>query len=131
MQETSTSLASAVEETEDRFFAALRGNDADQVDQHLDDGFLIVDVNSGAVTDRAGLLAALRDGALAFDRVDLVERATRIYGDAGVVVGRTAMAGTFAGQQFAVASRYTHVFVRGADERWRLASGQGTPILDA
>jgi ketosteroid isomerase-like protein len=36
------------------------------------------------------------------------------------------MAGSFAGAAFTAASRYTHVFVRGADTRWRLASAQGS-----
>jgi len=40
------------------------------------------------------------------------------------------MAGSFAGTAFAAASRYTHVFVRDADARWRLASAQGTQIIE-
>ncbi len=129
MNAVSTATASAVEQTEDRFFAALLAGDADRIAEHLDAGFLLVDVSSGAVSDHAGLVAALRDGALAFTRLDLVERTTRLYGDAAVVVGRTSMAGSLAGTPFAVASRYTHVFVRG-DGDWRLVSGQGTPILE-
>jgi hypothetical protein len=38
------------------------------------------------------------------------------------------MAGSFAGAAFTAASRYTHVFVRGADTRC-LASAQGTRII--
>lgn len=128
MEQTAKSVPSAVEEAEDRFFAALRHGDHDVVEEHLDGGFRIVDVNSGSVSDRARFLDALRGGALVFERLDLVERATRVFGDAGVVVGRTAMAGTFAGEPFAVDSRYTHVLVRGPDAHWRMASAQGTPI---
>jgi ketosteroid isomerase-like protein len=120
----------SVEEAEDRFFAALLAGDAARVEERLDPGLLLVDVNSGAVSDRSGLVAALRDGALAFERLELVERATRVYGDAAIVVGRTSMAGSLAGTAFAVASRYTHVFVRGEAGDWRLASGQGTPIVE-
>jgi hypothetical protein len=43
-----------------------------------------------------------------------------------VVVGRTAMRGSFQGAEFVAASRYTHVYVD--DGGWRLASAQGTPI---
>ena len=67
--------------------------------------------------------------AVVFDRLELVERATRVYGDTGIVVGRTAMAGSIAGDPFEVASRYTHVFVNG-DAGWRLANGQGTSIAE-
>jgi ketosteroid isomerase-like protein len=130
MNDTATAVAAHVEQTEDRFFAALRSGDARLTEDHLDARFLIVDVNSGSVSDRAGLVAALRDGVLAFDRLDLVERTTRVFGDAAIVVGRTTMAGSFAGEPFAVASRYTHVFVRRDGDDWRLATGQGTPIAD-
>jgi ketosteroid isomerase-like protein len=85
----------------------------------------------GGVADRASFLAALRDRVVAFDRVVLVERTTRRYGDAAVIVGRTEMSGTFGGAPFAAASRYTHVLVRDGDDRWRLATAQGTRIVDA
>jgi hypothetical protein len=100
-----------VEDAEDRFFGALRTGDAPLAEQHLDAGFLLVDVSSGAVSDRAALVAALRDGALVFERLDL-----------------TAMAGSLAGAPFAVASRYPHVFALRNGEGCGLASGPVTPI---
>lgn len=130
MHET-PAVTSAVEATEDLFFAALRSGDAARVDEHLDERFHLVDVNSGSVSERTPFVEALRSGALVFDRLDLVERATRAYGDSAVVIGRTSMAGSLTGTPFAVASRYTHVFVRRDSGEWRLASGQGTPIVES
>lgn len=71
------------------------------------------------------------DRVVAFDRVVLAERTTRRYGDAAVIVGRTDISGTFGGAPFAAAGRDTHVLVRAGDDRWRLASAQGTRIVDA
>jgi ketosteroid isomerase-like protein len=118
------------EHVDDQFFEALTAGDVQRIEELLDDRFLIVDVLSGAVADRQALVAALRDRILEFERVDLVERAARYYGETAILVGRTQMAGSFAGTAFAAASRYTHVFVRGADACWRLASAQGTSIID-
>jgi ketosteroid isomerase-like protein len=118
------------EQADDQFFDALTAGDTQRIEQLLDDRFLIVDVLSGAVADRQALVAALRERTLEFERVDLVERVARYYGDTAILVGRTQMAGSFAGTAFAAASRYTHVFVRGADARWRLASAQGTSIIE-
>jgi ketosteroid isomerase-like protein len=115
---------------EDAFFDALTAGDARRLEPLLDDRFLIVDVMSGAVADRTAIVGALDERILEFERIDVVERAVREYGDTAIVVGRTQMAGRFAGAAFAAASRYTHVFVRGADARWRLASAQGTPIVE-
>ena len=116
----------AAERAEDRFFDALAAGDVARIEDLLHEDFLIVDVMSGGVADRASFLAALRDRLVAFDRVQLVERAGRRYGDSAVIVGRTEMSGTFGGAPFAAASRYTHVLVRDGDDRWRLVSAQGT-----
>lgn len=114
--------------TDDAFFAALLEASGDDLDGLLADDFVIVDVMSGSVTDRETFVGAVRDRVVTFSGIDVADRATRVYGDAAVVVGRTAMHGEFADSGFSVASRYTHVFVRGGDESWLLASAQGTPI---
>src|SRR5512133_2942022 len=116
------------EQVEDEFFDALVAGDVGRLEPVLDERFLIVDVMSGAVADRAALTAALGERIVEFERIELIERAARHYGDTTILVGRTQMAGSFAGAAFSAASRYTHVLVRGADGRWRLASAQGTRI---
>ena len=121
----------SAERAEDQFFDALRRGDAEQAAELLDEQFAIVDVISGAVADRSAFVAALHDGALEFERVELVERAARRYGDTAVIVGRTQMSGAFAGAPFDVASRYTHVLILGGDGHWRLVTAQGTRIADA
>jgi ketosteroid isomerase-like protein len=118
------------EQADDEFFAALTAGDVSRLEPLLDERFLIVDIMSGAVADRAALTAALAGRVLEFERVELIERAGRHYGETAILVGRTEMAGSFAGAAFTAASRYTHVFVRGADRHWRLASAQGTQIIE-
>ena len=97
----------APEHADDQFFDALLAGDVSRLGPLLDERFLIVDVISGAVADRAALVAALKERALAFERIDLVERTARDYGDTAILVGRTQMAGSFAGAAFSAASRYT------------------------
>ena len=118
------------EQVDDEFFDALTAGDVGRLEAVLDERFLIVDVMSGAVADRMALTGALGERILEFERIELIERAARDYGDTAILVGRTQMAGSFAGAAFTAASRYTHVFVRGADTRWRLASAQGTQIIE-
>jgi len=91
---------------------------------------MIIDVISGAVADRASFVAAIRDGLVVFERVRLVERLTRHYDDTAIIVGRTEMSGSFDGAPFAAACRYTHVLIRDRDWRWRLATAQGTRIVE-
>src|SRR3954470_14274269 len=65
----------AAERAEDRFFDALAAGDVARIEDLLHEDFLIVDVMSGGVADRASFLAALRDRLVAVDRVPLLERA--------------------------------------------------------
>jgi ketosteroid isomerase-like protein len=125
------SFISDAELAEDHFFGALLAGDAASLDTVLAGDFLIVDVSSGAVADRASFVGALRDGSLEFHRIELVERLTRRYGETAIIVGRTEMSGTFGGVGFAASSRYTHVLVHDSDDgRWRLATAQGTSIAE-
>ena len=123
--------ASEAELAEDRFFGALLASDLEQLERLLTNDFLIIDVMSGATTDRASFIAAFNQRALLFDRIDVVERLSRRHGDTVIIVGRTQMAGSFNAAPFAAASRYTHVLVRERDGQWQLANAQGTPIVDA
>lgn len=100
-----------------------------QLEALLTGDFQIIDVSSGAQADRAMLLGALEAGQLRFEGIEVLESFTRSYGDTVLVTGRTRMQGRFQGQPFGAHSRYTHVFVRQAG-RWRLASAQGTPIVN-
>src|SRR4051794_26023100 len=118
------------ERADDEFFAALTAGDVSRVEALLDNRFLIVDVMSGAVADRAALRGPGEGRFLVFGRVELIGGPARRYGATAILVGRTQMVGSFSGAAFSAASRYTHVFVRGADMRWRLASAQGTQIID-
>jgi ketosteroid isomerase-like protein len=122
--------ADAAQAAEDRFFHALVAGDVEQLTDVLAADFAIVDVMSGALTQRTAFLEAFRGAHLVFSRVDVVERYTRIHGGVAIIVGRTEMAGAYDGNGFAASSRYTHVIVLGADGQWRLETAQGTRILE-
>ena len=116
--------------TEDAFFAALLHGDVESLQRLLADDFVIVDLMRGAEAGRSAFLDPIAAGQLRFTSLSVVERHVRRYGEVAIVVGRTAMRGAFAGQSFAAASRYTHVFARDGAGAWQLVSAQGTPIVE-
>jgi ketosteroid isomerase-like protein len=124
-----TSVAGA-ERADDAFFAALVASDAETLESVLDDDFVLVDVFSGGVVARDELIGSIRGDVLTFVTIDVIERATRRYGDVAVVVGRTRMTVTYEGVELAAASRYTHVLARATGGIWRLVSAQGTPVAE-
>jgi ketosteroid isomerase-like protein len=120
----------ALVDRDEQFFAALIAGDGTALESMLAPDFVLVGIADGAVVDRAGLLAAVRSGALAFIAIDAFpdEAVVRRVGTVGIVVGRTAMSFTGPdGLTQASASRYTHVYRRDGDE-WLMFSAQGTQI---
>jgi hypothetical protein len=93
---------------------------------------VIVDVMSGTPAPKEAFVALMGSGELEFQRLEPVheESLVRFYGETAVSIGRTEMAGTYAGDSFSAKSRYTHVWVR-LDGHWRLASAQGTQIVES
>lgn len=113
------------------FFRALLERDLATLDTLLADDFLIVEVGTGLVHPRADFLAAVENGLVIFEAIELdpSQAIVREYGSTAIVVGRSAM--TIAGPEGSAqaASRYTHVFALEGEE-WRLVSAQGTPIVE-
>jgi ketosteroid isomerase-like protein len=117
------------EDTDDAFFDALLAADTEALEQLLAQDFLIVDIARGGITDREAFIAAIGSSLAEFAAIDVADRTTRDHGNAAVIVGRTRMRGSIAGERFSVESRYTHVLVADGGA-WRLASVQGTRIAD-
>jgi len=115
---------------DDAFFGALGRRDGHALHQILARDFTIVDVFRGGVADRAGFIAAVSSGQVTFDAIEIGDRQVRHYDGVAVIIGRTTLRGSLTGRPFATSSRYTHIFVEDGDRNWRLASAQGTPIVE-
>jgi ketosteroid isomerase-like protein len=113
------------------FFEALLNRDIRGLGVLLADEFMIVDVASGSVHQRAAFLDAIRRRMVTFQEIKAFpeEAVIRLAGcGTGIVIGRTAMSFSDAeGALTEVASRYTHVF-QADGRKWQLVSAQGTPI---
>lgn len=116
---------------DNRFFAALLAADEGELDAVLVDDFILVDVLSGGQVLKLELVPLVVSGKLVFENVglDRADQLVRLYGSAAVVTGSTDMSGRYEDQPWSARSRYTHVFVQ-RDGAWRLASAQGTPIVE-
>jgi ketosteroid isomerase-like protein len=132
--EAQLAQAAGVLAADGRFFKALLDGDSESLDAVLAPDFVMVDVNAGAVVSRAEFVQLVSSGGVHFDAIESFggEAIVRFYGQAAVVISRTAMQFTLAdGSSFGSGSRYTHVFVSGEAGTWQLASAQGTQIAEA
>jgi ketosteroid isomerase-like protein len=117
-------------EAENQFFTALIQVDIKTLEHLLTDDFVLVDVMRGGEIPKTALLMIVGSGQLKFESVEKAEMRVRTYQNTAVATGRTLMKCSFEGNTFTVKSRYTHVYIYEQD-RWRMASAQGTQIADA
>jgi ketosteroid isomerase-like protein len=116
-----------VKAAEDRFFEALLLGDRSRLEQVLGEDFLLIDVMTGSEVPREALLEVVGSRQLVFEAIARIDAQVRSYDRTAIVTGQTRMKGNYGGASFNPHSRYTHVYVRGADG-WQLVTAQGTPI---
>lgn len=117
-----------VNAAEDRFFDSLLRSDSAGLERVLGPDFLLIDVMTGSEIPRDTLIGIVGARRLVLDSLDRLHTRVRRYDRTAVVTGQTRMTGRIGNQAFGVHSRYTHVYVHGADG-WRLVTAQGTPIV--
>lgn len=125
-----SSVARALCDAESALTEALRRNDADRLSEIYTDDFQLTNYR-GRLVDKAGVVAAVRSGALRFDALDTSGLQIRVYTDVGVITGvqhQVAREPGGDGQAHPNDVRFIHVYVL-RNNRWRLAASQITPIL--
>lgn len=105
--------------------AFVRG-DTETLAEVLADDFIFVDPQ-GRVSTKADWLADISTGALTFDSIHMGELQVRIYGDAGVTIGRVGMKGRSPEGKFDEHYCYTAVYVK-RDGRWRVVAEQANVV---
>jgi ketosteroid isomerase-like protein len=128
-EEIDMTIESDVVAADEQFFIALMQADSGALDRLLADDFILVDVLSGSVIEKALLVSLVGSGRLVFEAIQPVPAELRVrpYRNTGVVTGRTQMSGRYEGSPWSARSRYTHVYVE-QEGTWRLVSAQGTPV---
>src|SRR5579872_3444893 len=85
---------------ERRWVAALTSGDSKTLSEILDDNYTDTS-EEGIVTDKNGVLAALKSGDLAISSIAMSGMKVHLYVYGAVVTGRAIQAGTYKGQKMA------------------------------
>ncbi|MBV8775239.1 MAG: nuclear transport factor 2 family protein [Deltaproteobacteria bacterium] len=109
-----------------RWVEALVQADADALDAILVDSYVDTD-ESGSRFDKPGILEALNSGELQLNSITLLETDVHRYGDAAVMIGASAQAGTFQGQPIAPKILFTATLVL-QDGEWRAVAAHRTAV---
>ena len=105
---------------------AYVADDASYLEMVMSPGYVQTNVR-GEVSTKLEEIAEVRDHALHYEKFESSDLKVRVYGDAAVVTGQTAIKATVAksGRVIDASIRFTDMFVR-HDGKWQAVAGQTT-----
>lgn len=109
------------------YFQAMLRRDVPALGALLSNDFILIEPLMGWKVTRSTLLQDLASGALSFDIIEATGTQVREYETATLITGRTELKGRLAHSEFAMACRYSHLYIR-ENASWLLVYAQETPI---
>ena len=116
----------SIHDLEERLRRAMLASDADELDALVADGLLFT-TQTGDVVGKAADLDEHRSGRLRLTTLDPSDRHVLTMEGGAVVSVRMDVAGTYGGEPFSGAYRYTRVWGR-ADGAWRVVAGHMSAV---
>lgn len=100
--------------------------DVPMLERLLADEYLGVDP-AGDLLDRRHVLETYTEGRVVLKKLESDELVVRLFGDTGVIVGRSHISGVTPEGRFQGEFRFTDVYLRREGE-WQLVSSHTTPL---
>jgi ketosteroid isomerase-like protein len=116
----------ALRQLETERTAALLAEDSTFLERNYAPNYMVIGAN-GVIRDRAQVIDDLKNGGQTFDELSNDNVTIRIYGDTGVVMGRTTTKGTFRGQPALSPTNFTRVYAR-ENGQWRLVANHASSV---
>jgi ketosteroid isomerase-like protein len=108
--------------------AVLTANIA-AMDSLLADDYMAITPN-GTLQSKEQTLANLRSGATHFTAIEITDRRVRFYRATALVTSRADVSGANAGGDFSGSFRFTRVYVRNEQGKWKVVSFEASRIRE-
>lgn len=118
-----------IEKIEDAWRNAVLKSNISAMDSLLADDYMAITA-SGTLETKEKTLANLRAGLIHFSSIDFSERKLRFYGTTALVTSRAEVTGVTANRDISGSYRYTHVYARDAQGKWKIVSFEASRIRD-
>jgi ketosteroid isomerase-like protein len=118
--------AQALIELERKWISALMKADTATLEEILGDGYVDTDEHSNR-SDKQGVLSVLKSGELKIESIKLSEMKVYVYGDTAVVIGSSAQAGNFKGQEIASRIMFTDTFIK-RKGKWKVVASHRSAV---
>ena len=106
---------------------AVIQRNASALDGLLADDYIAITPN-GTLQSKDQTLANLRAGTLHFSSIELSDRKVRFYGQTALVTSRAEVSGNNTDGNFSGSYRYTRVYVRDDQGKWKIVSFEASRI---
>jgi ketosteroid isomerase-like protein len=118
-----------IERIEEAWRNAVLKGDVPAMDALLADDYMAITA-SGTLETKEKALANLRGAGLHITSIGLSERKMRFYGTTVLVTSRAEINGATGTRDISGSYRYTHVYARDAQGKWKIVSFEANRIRD-
>lgn len=119
-----------IDQLEDTWRDAIIHRNISAMDSLLADDYIAITPN-GTLQSKDQAIANLRNGTLRLTAIGFSDRKVRFYGQTALVTSRAEITGTNADVDFSGSYRYTRVYVRDEQGKWKIVSFEASRIRDS
>ena len=119
-----------IDQIEQTWKDAIIHRNASAMESLLADDYIAITA-SGTLQSKDQTLANLRTGTLHFNSIEFSDRKVRFYGQTALVTSRAEVSGSNADGDFSGSYRYTRVYVRDEQGKWKIVSFEASRIREA
>ena len=119
-----------IDQLEQTWKDALLHRNASAMEALLADDYIAITPN-GTLQSKDQTLANLRAGNVQIKSMEFADRKVRFYGQTALVTSRAEVTGTNPEGDFSGAYRYTRVYVRSEQGKWKIVSFEASRIREA
>jgi ketosteroid isomerase-like protein len=123
------SIKQTVIDLEQRWLDAIKQRDGAALDRLLAEDYTSTN-QDGTVSDKAGVLEAVRTGGFQIEAIKVEDRNVRVFGNTVLITGSARWSGRLRGRESAGSIRHSQLWVR-RQGRWQIVSWQATPVQGA
>lgn len=118
-----------IDQLEEAWRSAVLASDTAAMGSLLADDYTAITAN-GTLQTKQDWLAGLRSGRVRFTTLDVSDRKIRFYGNTAVVISRAEVQAATGDDDLSGSFRYTRVYVRNPQGRWKIVSFEASRIRD-
>jgi ketosteroid isomerase-like protein len=119
-----------IDQLEQKWKDAVMGRNASALESLLADDYIAITPN-GTLQSKEQTLSSLRAGSLQIKSMEFSDRKVRFYGQTALVTSRAEVSGTNADGGFSGSYRYTRVYVRSEEGKWKIVSFEASRIRNS